>query len=228
MKSVCVNTAFPNLRVAVRALFRHRTLTSLVVMLLAVGLSTSILAFIVLNAVMFRPLPVRDPQHLYRVVTVRRVLGPRSQLPYSTLLNLRRARYFSDAFGTVEWTGALRSGSRPAKRVQADLVTENYFVALGVQPALGRLLGPKDKGAALASAIPAVLSHKFWRGYFDGDPNIVGQHAWLNGASVRIVGVLPRAFNGISVESGADVRLPLTASRVLSRQALADPESLFL
>src|SRR5262249_26999189 len=81
----------------------------------------------------------------------------------------------------------LRTSSDP-QRVFGQLVSGNYFGALGIHPALGRLLGPSDDRTSDGDAV-AVLSHIFWQRRFDGDPTIVGRPVILNGHAFTIVGV---------------------------------------
>jgi predicted permease len=89
------------------------------------------------------------------------------------------------------------------------LVSGNYFGVLGVQPALGRLLGPQDD-AAEGTATSAVLSHRYWRNALGGDPTVVGQAIVVNGKPLTIVGVAAEGFHGTSRPASPEVFLPIT------------------
>jgi predicted permease len=90
------------------------------------------------------------------------------------------------------------------------VVTPEFFDVLGVPALLGRTLTAED-ASNNPGALPAVLSCGFWRRRFDGDPRTIGKTVTLNGKKFLIVGVMPRDFNGISMDTSADVRVPLRA-----------------
>ncbi len=177
-----------DLRFAARLLRKGPGFTITVVVLLAVGIAANVLVFSVLNALLLRPLPVRRPEQLVRVVTVRPQIGPRSQLAHPVYENLQRARHLKDAFGAAEYPCSFQSGAGGPVRVYVHLVSENYFRALGVGAVHGRTLPADDH-----QGIPAVLSWQFWQRYFGGDPNVIGRPATLRGKPAVITGLLPRS-----------------------------------
>ena len=89
------------------------------------------------------------------------------------------------------------------------LVSGTYFMVLGLQPALGRLLTPDDDKAIGESHV-AVLSHPFWQTRFGSDPAVLGQPIVVNGQSLTVVGVGPRGFSGTTIGETADVFVPIT------------------
>src|SRR5262249_20080469 len=135
------------------------------------------------------------------------------------------ARYLTNVFGRTEAIWAFRAGASDATRIYVHLVTANYFTALGVQALYGRVLLPEDEKLS-SEAIPAVLSYPFWQRYFHGDPKVIGQTASVKGVPIVIVGVLPRGFNGILIETSPEVRVPAAAIRQLVQGPYAAEEFL--
>ncbi|HET9358338.1 MAG TPA: ABC transporter permease, partial [Vicinamibacterales bacterium] len=178
-----------------RALRRAPVFTAAAVLTLAVGLTAVTAIFAILNAFMFRPLPVSHPEQLVSIGT-----GPDShvQIPHGIsfpdLQDYReRQASFSDLLGYQVGVGALDIGNA-TERVTTYEVTDNYFSMLGVEPALGRLIQPGE-GKARGDAPVLVLTHEFWLARFGGDPSVVGRGVRLNGRPLTIIGVTPQSFD---------------------------------
>ncbi|HYL78993.1 MAG TPA: ABC transporter permease [Bryobacteraceae bacterium] len=181
---------------------------------LALGIGLNGAIFLLLDALLLRPLPVKNPENLVRLVEIVQVLGPRSYYTYDALEALQqRSTSFSEILGYADANAAVRDASG-ASRVRVQVVTGNYFTSLGVQPLYGRVLTPSDAQAATASP-PVVLSYPYWRREFRADPDIAGKTLTLADRPFTIVGVMPRAFNGVEVETTPDVRVSLSAAGVL-------------
>lgn len=196
-------------------LIRKSPLFSLYVIApLALGIGLNGAIFLLLDALLLRPLPVKYPEKLVRLVEIVQVLGPRSYYTYDALEALQqRSTSFSETLGYADANAAVRDSSG-ASRVRVQVVTGNYFAALGVQPLYGRVL--TQAGAfETAAAPPVVLSYPYWRREFHADPNIIGKSLTLADRPFTIVGVMPRAFNGVEVETTPDVRVPLAAAGAL-------------
>ncbi len=105
-----------------------------------------------------------------------------------------------------------------AQRVNADLVSGNFFAALGVRPALGRALQPSDDAVPGSGAV-AVISDNLWQKHFGRSPSVLGQTVTLNQAVFTIVGVSPRGFTGAkNVQQSPDLFVPI------SMQPVVDPK----
>lgn len=201
-------------RLAIRMLAKRPVFTTSVIGLVALGLAINTLVFSLANAVFFRPLPVREPERLVRLVTVRAPLGPRSTFYYEEYESWKReVSAFSDLIAWSEQDMFLATGET-TERARAHFVTGNFFSALGTQPAAGRLLTPADQDAR-AGVPPAVLSHPYWLRRFGGDKSVLGAAMALDRHRVQIVGVTPEGFNGISLETSPDIRLPVGWLRTL-------------
>ncbi len=214
-----------DLRFALRSLCRQPVVLITTVLLLGLAIGASTVLFSAVNALMLRSLPVRQPEELLRFVTIRPVLGVRSDFDYKFLLAAReRCQTVRDVFAWEAFDVALTQAGSP-ERLRANVVTGNYFQALGVPAALGRTIEPADDQPAEAAV--TVLSDGFWKRRFGGDPKVLGRSIALNGHAFTIVGVSPAEFTGIAIETSPDLRLPLAAVPLLTGMELNNPE-LFL
>jgi predicted permease len=180
---------------AFRALQRAPVFAGAAVLTLAVGLTAVIAIFAILNAFMFRPMPVDHPEQLVSIGTgpARHVSLPHG-ISYRDLQDYREERAsFVDLLGySVEVAGL--NVDNVTERITMYSVTDNYFTLLGVQPALGRLIQPNE-GRARGDAPVIVLTHEYWHARFGGDPSIVGRAVRLNGRPFTVIGVTSQSFD---------------------------------
>jgi putative ABC transport system permease protein len=189
-------------RYAFRTLRNSPGFTAVVTILLALGIGASCVIFSALDAVMLKKLPARDPQRLFRVVTNLPQLGKRSYMSSMLYQSLReRSKLIADVFGEIEDFAALTEPG-PAEQIRVRRVTPNFFSSLGVNAAHGRVLAPDDVNAA-------VISYRLSARKFSGDA--IGHSIVVASHRYTIVGVLPKNFNGISMDTGPEVRIPLGA-----------------
>ncbi len=201
---------FEDLQLAIRLLRKNPGFTFVAVLTIALGIAANTTVFSVVNAILLRPLPgIADPG---RLVSVSRIQDGNvfDNLGYPDYEDYRdRARSFAGlaAYSTVP----LSLTTDGSNRVPGNLVTGNYFVVLGVKPAVGRLLVSGDGNVA-------VVSDGMWRQRFGGNPDIVGLRVVLNGAPFTIVGVAEAGFRGTAVNESIDVWVPMSTQPVtLSR-----------
>ena len=205
-----------DLRYATRLLLRHRGFTAVAVGTFALGIGVNAAIFTVLNAVVLRPWPVADSGRLFvlaqRIDGVSRgVHGVPSMFSYAEYETYRDRNHVASeliAFASVE---ATLLGPRPQPIVGA-LASCNYFGALRVRPALGRLVSPADCAAGAAPAV--VVSHAAWQARFAADPALVGRQIVLNRASFTVIGVTEPGFRGTDIIA-SDFWLPVTLQRTL-------------
>ena len=195
-------------RYAARTLRNSPGFTAIVTVLLALGIAANGVIFSAVDAVMLKRLPVREPEHLYRVVTNLPQLGKRSSMSLELAQALRdRAKFVSEIFGEQEDFSVLRDRG-PSEQIRVYSVTPNFFAALGVTARYGRLIGPGDTDGA-------VLSYGFFERRFAANPDAIGRsivlenQRYTGSRRYTIVGVLPKTFNGIAIDTGPDVRVPL-------------------
>src|SRR5262245_6314408 len=195
---VSMETLWQDLRYGLRAWMKNPGLGLLVVVTLALGIGVNTALFSVVNAFLFKPLPVAEPERLVSVYNYEPG-GMVAHIPlaYPDFNNLRmRNQVFEEMIGYALMPVALEGGAEP-QAVIGELVAGNYFNALGVRAERGRLFQSRDDGAADADPI-VVLNHSAWQRRFGGDPNIVGKTLLLNGHVFTIVGVAPAGFNGLT------------------------------
>lgn len=202
-----------DLRYALRSLRNNRTFAFAAVLTLGLGIGVNTAIFSVVNALLFRPLPVRDAERL--VVFGSRdpgttTLGPMS---YSDLQDYRTAtrEILEDVAGyTVGFIGLAPEHGRPA-RVLVTWVTGNYFELLETQPPLGRVIRTPEGTAGRIDPV-VMLGHTTWQRRFNGDPSVIGKTARLNGRPCTIIGVVPPQFVGTFAFSESEVYLPINWS----------------
>src|ERR1043166_7381282 len=203
-----------DLRLAVRTLARTPAFTLVAIGLLAVGIGANALIFSVVDAVLWRPLPVRHPDELVRIVQRIPRIGTASNFHDSFYRALNEhSTTLSAIFGEAPIDVAMNQPA-PAEQIRVHMSTPGFFAALGVPALVGRTFTPEDAKASAGSP-PAVLSYGFWRRRFNSDATIVGRTIVLHGHPFAIIGVMPRAFNGVSVDTSPDVRVPLETFELL-------------
>jgi predicted permease len=199
-----------NLRIAARMLAKTPGLTLSAIALLAIGIGGGTLLFSAFEAVWLRPLPVRHPEQLVRMVQDLPRLGKRSYFSYLYYRTLKeRSTTLSAAFGEMEWNVAMNQPA-PAEQLRVRVVTPEFFDELGAHPLYGRTPAATDTDAV-------VLSYGFWARRFHADPAVVGRSITLHGFPFTIVGVMPPDFNGTSADNTPEVRAPIGAVQHLSR-----------
>ena len=207
-----IDAGLRNVRHAMRLLWRNPGFGALVVLSMALGIGANTAVFSLLNAVVLKKLPVKNPEEL--VILEAHVGGPggeRTALDWNRdLRNFQAgAGQHIDLFTTSE-TGAVTTLNGGAQKIAIGLVSGNYYSAVGVQPAVGRLIVPTDDQPGDPQLV-AVLDYGFWRQRFGADPNVVGRQIVLNGVSFSIVGVTPRGFFGTAFGPPPGITIPVQA-----------------
>jgi len=182
-----------DLRYAFRGMRRDAAFTAFAILIAGLGIGASSTVFSVVNALLLRPLPFRDPGRLVWIA------NQEWSTQVSNFLDLREQnRSFSDLagwssdYGTGDWQ---LTGTGEPERVTGVPVTQNLFPLLGVAPALGRPF-TADECRQKASAPQAVLlSYRFWQRRFASDPSVVGSKLMFNNRAVTVAGVLPASFD---------------------------------
>ena len=189
-----MSTLLQDLRYAARSLSRNRGFTAVAVLTLALGVGANTAIFSVLQAIVLRDLPYREPERLAVMWT----WNLQQNLPDgSSYLNFRDWKAQSGAFEQMaayvrpEFTRATLTGGDSSVRVNAGVVGPDFFEVLGTAPLLGRTFVPDDFKAELTAAI---ISYGLWRERFGADPQVVGQTIQLDGRGTEIVGVMPPGF----------------------------------
>ncbi|MBI2517202.1 MAG: ABC transporter permease [Opitutae bacterium] len=184
-----------DLRFAFRQIAAHRWFSAAVIVTLALGIGINTTVFTLVNAVLFKPLPIPGGERL-AVVTQdwpegRLTRGPLSLAEFRAYRDQNRT---FDGLGAVERVaGVIAEPGVTPERYNMGVVSTGLFSLLKAQPILGRALLPAD-GAAGAPAV-LILSHKVWQHHYAGAPDVVGRSVRLNGGPATIIGVMPEGFH---------------------------------
>jgi putative ABC transport system permease protein len=186
-----------HLRYAVRSLLRSPGFALAAILCLALGIGANTAIFTVVDAVLFRPLPFKDPQRLVRVYTEFPTYGSsggfrKFWMSTPELLDLRRLTTSWESLDAYTLNGVNLSGASEPVRVTAASVTGGLMPSLGVTPQLGRWITPDDDRPGIA--LTMVISDGLWKRAFGGDRNILSKTAKVNGLTVTILGVMPAGF----------------------------------
>jgi predicted permease len=188
-----------DLRHSFRGMRRDAGFTAFTILIAGLGIGASSTVFSVVNALLLRPLPFRDPGRLVWITNGDDFTTTQAE-HYSDLRELNQS--FSDLAG---WSGYYRVGDKELtgtgepERVTSVPVTGNFFAVLGVHPAIGRSFTTEECQGRYFAPPAIVLSYSFWRRRFAPDPNVVGRKLTLNNQSATVVGVLPASFDFGSV-----------------------------
>ena len=205
-------TLSQDLRYGARLLKRSPGLTGTIVFTLALAIGANAAIFSLVEAVLLRMLPVREPHSLVIVRALSRQ-GTRDWFSHTDYEWLRdHSRAFSAMSASAVWKMTLDAGDHK-ERVTAELVSGNYFALLGVEPAAGRMITVEDDHQG---GLIAVLSHAYWQRSFAGRDDALGRNLRLDGASLTIVGVAPPGFAGEIAGNPPDFWIPLGAQPALA------------
>ena len=200
---------YEDLRYGLRALAKNRRFTAVCILSLALGIGANTTIFTLVNAILLRSLPVEDPSHLAELYTLDSRNPGFWPCSYPNYRDYRdENRVFSSL---LLYTGIglnLTGGAQP-RLVMGQLTSANYFSTLGVNPVRGRGFLPEEDIVGGASPV-AVISNRFWRQEYGGDPAVLSRTVSLNGRPYRIVGVAPEGFEGLNTLTATDIWVPIT------------------
>jgi predicted permease len=184
-----------DVRYAVKWLLRSPGFTIVAVLSLAVGIGFNTALFSVVDALLFRPLPIADPARIVDVYTKGGDGDTYSTSSYPDYLDFKAGNtVFSDLLAYSPSIGALKAGDR-SRMALGEVVSGNYFQLLGVTAALGRTLLPEDDRPGAPRA--TVIAHAVWVRDFARDPGALGRTLLIHGQRYTIVGVAPESFTGV-------------------------------
>jgi predicted permease len=215
-----------NLRYTIRVLGKNPGFTAVALLSLALGIGANTAIFTLVNALLLRDLPVRQPERLVQLSALRW----EGKIPFSYPMFrevARNQRVFSGLIGwgapgmpNVEVNGVF-------SRNHVITVTGNYYSELGVTPLLGRLLTPEDSNPS-SGATPqmAVIGYEFWQRRFGGALDVVGKQLRVEGHPFTIIGVTRKWFTGLSTGEPPEVTIPITAApQIMSGRLSLDNRS---
>ncbi|PWT89291.1 MAG: permease [Blastocatellia bacterium] len=217
-----IENLIQDLRFSTRLLVKSPTFAFLAILTLALGIGANTAIFSLLDAVMLRSLPAKNPEEL--------VLFGKAQsgglnngfpneswdlfsFPFYEIVRQRRD-LFQDvgSFLSMTWNvhGKTSDSSEP-KKLEVQLVSGSYFPLLGLNAHLGRLIG-NDDDRTVGQHPVTVVSYAWWQRELGGDPNVVGKTITIDQTTYTIIGVAPKSFISTTVGQGTDLWIPLAMS----------------
>ena len=178
-----METLWQDLRYGARQLLRSPGFTAVAVLTLALGIGANTAIFSVVNAVLLRPLPYDDPEHLVRF---------RQNQSWPDMSDLTELSQTIAGFGGYTKVDLDFTGGPEAERVNGTAVTGSLFPLLGAEAARGRIFQPKEDQPGGDHLV--VLSHSFWQTHLRGDSEVVGRSVSFSGSNYTVVGVMPPNF----------------------------------
>jgi predicted permease len=209
-----------DLRYAVRMMRRAPGFTAVAILSLALGIGANTAIFSLINTLMLRPLPVRNPGELVQFLSQYPdpAEPPSNSYAWKYYERFRDETHaFSDLIGVSPARFHLRADGIDADAVDGEYVVGNYFTMLGLTPAVGRLIGPQDDALGSGRAAVAVLSWASWTNRFHGDPSVIGRGLVIDGAPATVIGVAPRRFFGVHVGAAPEIWLPVAMEPLIQR-----------
>lgn len=222
-----IDNTLADLRLALRTLSRQKTFATVAALTLALGIGVNVAIFSLFQQILLQPLPVPEPERLVNLTDTGTTLvgqmtprmpaqerptdsgGLATLFSYPMFRDLERQQ--EPLVGLAAYTSLEASVSigEQARLMKGALVSGSYFSVLGLQPALGRLLGPEDDRVD-GQAESVVLSYSYWQSEFGGDPAALGRTVTVNDAPLTVVGVVPREFHGTAVGARPRFFAPIT------------------
>jgi predicted permease len=182
-----MDSVFHDVRYGFRMLLKHRGFAFISILALSLGIGANTAIFSVVNAVLFRPLPYKDPSRLVTILHE----GGKPVAPANFLDWKAQNQVFESMAAAQVWDPTLTGKDRP-EQLHALQLTADMFSVLGVSPIAGRTFNAGEDQPGNEHVV--VLSHRFWQRMFNGDRGVVGQRLTLDGEGYTIIGVMPQDF----------------------------------
>ena len=211
-----------DLRLGLRQLRNAPVFTAVAILTLALGIGANTAVFTLLDQALLRSLPVSHPEQLVRLRWTGDAPGhfnsyggdDLNYFSYPMYRDLRdQNQVFQAVIANSQQNVAVSWNNKP-DMAGCELVSGNYFEALGVRPFLGRLMVPSDE--SLNSNLVVVLSYNYWNTHFGADSSVINRTLLINTQPFTIIGVAPSRFRSIVAGSSEDVFVPLTAKAIIT------------
>jgi predicted permease len=206
-----MRSLWKDIQFGMRTLGKNPGFAVIGIVTLALGMAVNTTIFSVINGILLRPLPVPHAEQLTVLALKGSDEHELQRFSYPDFLDLRsQSDGFGDLFGYRISLGGLIADGK-GEHCLVSRVTNNYFSALGITPAVGRLLLPTE-GLAPGADPVMVLGYSYWQKRFAGDKSVVGKKVEMNGHPMTIVGVTPKEFHGTYTVANMDAYVPLSAA----------------
>jgi predicted permease len=206
-----METLLQDVRFGFRRLLKSKGFAVVAILSLALGIGANTAIFSLVNMVLFRPLPVSNPEQVVAVSAVGKE-GAMTAHSYPNYVDLRDRNEVLSGLLTYRPIAASFSRNGNNEKVWGYLVSGNYFDVLGVKPVRGRGFLPEEDKTRLSHPV-VVISHSFWQTRFGGDQNIADSDVLINGKKFKVIGVAPAGFKGTEVIYTPDIFFPFAMQK---------------
>jgi predicted permease len=210
-----------------RQLCRNKVTSVAAVLSLALGIGSSVAAFRLIDALLWRPLPISGASRLY--VLSRKLTGPEGRPiedgywatpDFNLMRDAVKDRADLVAISDADRTDLTWTNDDDMEKGHVAYVSGNMFPLFGLEPALGRLLIPADDRGPGASPF-AVLSWDYWNHRFGRDPKVLGRSLHIGDRTFEVIGVGPRDFTGSETGTVTDIFLPLSINSLATQDSVS-------
>ena len=211
-------TLLHDLRLALRGLRRSPLFTAVAVLSLALGIGANAAIFTLIDQILLRQLPVRSPGELVMLYQEGAHHGSNMGSRTHSYPLYRDLQQKAEPLSQVlcrRLVPVSVSVERQTERVEAELVSGNYFSMLGVGPAVGRVFNSRDDDQVYQGHPVVVLSHVYWASRFNRDPGVVGRKIRVNDYPMTIVGVSAEGFAGLDPSRSPQLRVPILMQPII-------------
>ncbi len=213
-----MTTPIADLRYAIRGLRRSPLFAAVAILSLALGIGANTAIFTLIDQVLLRKLPVNRPDRLVmlyqRANNMGSNMGSRMN-SYPLYQDLQQKGAPLAEVLCRRLVSASLAVDNQTERVEAEMVSGNYFTALGVRPAIGRVLNSTEDDQAYRGHPVVVLSYGYWTSRFARDPGVVGKKILVNDYPMTIVGVSAEGFAGLDPTQSPQIRVPILMKEIM-------------
>jgi len=213
-----MTTSTSDLRLAIRSLGRSPLFATVAILSLALGIGANTAIFTLIDQIVLRKLPVQAPEQLVMLYQE----GPHNGSNMGTRMHSypiyqdyqKRAEPLAEVVCRRLVPASVSIGNQ-TERLEAELVSGNYFTMLGVKPAIGRVFNSQEDDQVYQGHPVVVLSYNYWTTRFARDPGVIGQKILVNDYPMTIVGVSAAGFAGIDPARSPQIRVPVLMKPVM-------------
>jgi predicted permease len=213
-----MSSVFSDARLAIRGLKRSPLFATVAILSLALGIGANTAIFTLIDQILLRKLPVERPDELVMLYQNASNMGSNmgSRMhSYPLYQDLQqKAEPLAEVLCRRLFDASI-SVDNQTERIEAEMVSGNFFTMLGVKPALGRVFSSPEDDRIYQGHPVAVLSHGYWMSRFAGDPAVVGKKILVNNYPMTIVGVSAQGFAGLDPARSPQIRVPILMKPVM-------------
>ncbi|MEY2498980.1 MAG: hypothetical protein QOD12_2536 [Verrucomicrobiota bacterium] len=192
----------PDLKFAFRQLLKSPGFTAAAVITLALGIGANAAIFSVVNSVLLRPLPYKNPDQIWMLLATHQSADLDSGLiSMADYLDYKERATSFEQLAAFTAVSRDLTGSGEPERIQLGVVTHNVFPTLGVEPALGRNFSSQEDRPAAERVV--ILSHEIWQRRFGSDPGLIGRSIAISDVPYVVIGIMPPGFQ--VAQTSADI-----------------------